>query len=390
MRQISAIIEIGTSKVVSVICENGQYGEAHILGSAVANYSGYKNRKWMDKHSLAAAVQSALREAEKIAGKKCKQVHVGIPADFLKVVCIKAEESFSEPRTFTDEDVERLYQQGRSKLHLPKEYMMIHRCPIQFMLDDARKTVEPQGRMGRKLSAIISFVLAERWFTQGISKMLTQYGYTPSTFIGASYAEAVRYVPEEKRDHGAVLVDIGNTSTTVMVVRGDGLIFHKVLGFGGNNITEDILKVFSIKKDMALEIKKRAIFGLSLSEDDFYEVCDKETYKFERFPAIEVQAVIEARMNEMISVISETLDKSGCNLPGYVPVYLTGGTAQMRGLREYAQKLFGHNTVIISPQSTCFNQPSFTSALAVAELALVAETEDEPSFFESIKNIFAR
>lgn len=388
MRQISTVIEIGTSKVVSVICEAGQYDETHILGSASVNYPGYKNRKWVDKHKVAPAIIEALHEAEKIAGRKAKSVHVGIPADFLKVHCTKVEIEFKSQKTIDQQDIDQLYKIGRSKLQVPKEYMMIHRCPIAYMLDDARKTMEPITRRAKKLSAIISYVLAERWFANGISKILTSYGYTASTFIGASYAEALRYIPEDKRDNGAVMIDIGASSTCVMAARGDGLIFHKVLPFGGNNITDDIVKVLNTKRSVAEELKRRAIYGLSLGEDDCYEVCDKDTYRFERFPAYKVQAVIEARLKEMLDVIVTVLDNSGCNLPYYVPVFVTGGTASMRGLREFIQKETTHNTTIIMPQSTRFNQPAYSSALAVASLALEAEIEDEPSFFESIKKLF--
>lgn len=388
MRQISTIIEIGTSKVVSVICEAGQYDETHILGSASINYPGYKNRKWADKKKVAPAILEALHEAERIAGRKAKSVHVGIPADFLKILCTKVEAEFEGQKTIEQQDIDQLYKIGRSKLQVPKEYMMIHRCPIAYMLDDARKTMEPLTKRAKKLSAVISFVFAERWFANGISKILNNHGYTASTFIGASYAEALHYIPEDKRDNGAVMIDIGASSTCVMAVRGDGLIFHKALRFGGNNITDDIMKVLNTKRDLAEELKRRAIYGLSLSEDDYYEVCDKETYRFERFPAYKVQAVIEARLKEMLDVIVDVLDNSGCKLPHYVPVFVTGGTASMRGIREYIQKETTHNTIIVMPQSTRFNQPAYSSALAVASLALEAETEDEPSFFESIKKFF--
>ncbi|MBE7091989.1 MAG: cell division protein FtsA [Clostridiales bacterium] len=390
MRQISTVIEIGTGKVVCVICETGKYDETHILGNATVTYPGYKNRKWVDRHSIAPAIKEALHEAEKMAGRKVKNVHIGIPGDFLKVVCIKSEIEFNTQKTLTQADINYLYQQSRSKLQVPKEYTVIHRCPILFILDDARKTMDPNTKRAKKVSVVVSYVLAEKWFGRGIKQMLLRYGYNASTFIGASYAEAMKFIPQEKRDHGAVMIDIGNTSTTVMVARGDGLMFHKVLNFGGANITEDIMKVLNTKHKVAEELKKRAIYGLSLSEQDNYEVCDKDTYKFEKFSAIKVQAIIEARLKEMIDVIVDTLDRSGCRLPKYVPVFVTGGTASMRGLREFIQKETNHNTIIVTPQSTCFNQPAYSSALAVADFALEAETEEEQGFFENIKNLFLR
>ncbi len=386
MRQISAIIEIGTSKVVSIISEAGQYDEAHILGNAVVPYAGYKGRKMLDKRGLSKAVVDALRGAEKMAGKKCKQIHVGVPADFVKVVCYKAELVFPEHKTITQADVTKLYGQGRSKIEVPKEYTLIHRCPVSFMLDDARRTMEPIGRKASKLTAVISYVFGDKWFIQGITNVLNHNGYSPSTFIASSYASAMRFLPQEKRDSGAILLDIGSLSTCVAVTRGDGIIFHKTLPFGGSSISNDISKVLNVKTSIAEELKKRAIFGLSLSESDNYEICDKETYKFKRFSACQVQQVIEARVLEMLKIITLALDKSGCSLPKYMPLYVTGGTASMRGLREFIQHNIDRSTTIVQPQSTCFNQPSYSAALAVMDLALDAEAVDEPNFFENLKN----
>ena len=156
MRQISTVIEIGTSKVVSIISEAGQYDDNHILGSASVPYPGYKNRKWVDKHAVAPAIINALREAEKIAGRHNKPVHIGIPADFTTVVCKRVSIEFKSHKTVTQSDVEELYQKGRSKLDVAKDYMLIHRCPVVFVLDEARRTMEPVGRKAKSISAVIS------------------------------------------------------------------------------------------------------------------------------------------------------------------------------------------------------------------------------------------
>ena len=99
MRQISTVIEIGTSKIVCIISQRGQFDESHILGSAVKSYAGYKNKKWLDKKNITPAIIGAIHEAEQQAGKKCKYVHIGIPADFTKVVCSSENIDFSGYRS---------------------------------------------------------------------------------------------------------------------------------------------------------------------------------------------------------------------------------------------------------------------------------------------------
>ncbi len=387
MRQISTVIEIGTSKIVCIMSQKGQFDESHILGSSVKSYAGYKNKKWLDKKSIAPAIIGAIREAEQQAGKKCKYVHIGIPADFTKVVCSNESIDFSGYKTVTQADIEKLYKLGRQKA-IDKDYSIVHVAPVSFKIDNARKTMEPVGQRASKLSATVSFIMVEKWLCSAITKMLDARGYAVSTFISSSYATAMKYISQQKRDNGAIFLDIGDKSTTVALTKGDGILFHKAFSIGGANITGDIVKVLGLKHDMAEELKKRSIYGLSLSQDDFYEVCDKKSCKFERYPAKQVQSIIEARLYEILSVVNNALEKSGSNIPEYVPIFISGGTASMRGIREFVQKYTQRNTNLVQPQSTCFNQPAFASALSVMDMALDVQQDEKTSIFDGLKKLF--
>lgn len=387
MKQVSTIIEIGTSKIVCIIAEKGQFGEAHILGSAFRNYPGYKNKKWIDKKSVFPAIFGALNDAEKQAGKKYRNVHVGIPADFIQVKCSRERVNFPKHKTLTQGDIARLYKSGRNR-SVDETQSIMHVAPVNFKIDDARNTMEPVGQMASSVSATVSYISTMKSFAEAFEKAFSRRGYEVSTFIASSYATAMTFVSQEKRDNGAIVLDIGDKSTSIVITKGDGVIFHKALPFGGRNITNDLKNLLGIKFDMAEDLKKRSIYGLSLSEDDVYEVCDKETGKFERYSAIKVQEIIEARLLEMFEYISYYIENSRCNIPDYIPVFIAGGTASMRGIREFAQKQLSRNTIIVQPQSTKFNQPAFASALAVTDLALDALIENEVSFFDSIKIFF--
>lgn len=387
MRQISTIIEIGTSKIVCIMSQKGQFEEAHILGSAVKTYAGYKNKKWLDKKSIAPAIIGAIRTAEQQAGKKCKYVHIGIPADFTKVVCSNESLEFSGHKTVTQADIEKLYKLAKQKV-LDKEHTVIHVAPIGFKIDNARKTMEPVNQKANKLSVTVSFIMVEKWLCAAITKMLEAKGYTVGTFISSSYATSMKYISQQKRDIGAIMLDIGDKSTTVAIAKGDGLLFHQAISVGGANITNDISSVLGLKQELAEDLKKRSIYGLSLSKDDFYEVCDKKSCKFERYPARQVQNIIEARLYQILGAVDNALKKSDCNVPEYVPIFVSGGTASMRGIREFIQKHTGRNTNLVQPQSTCFNQPAYASALSVTDMALDAQQEEKISLFDSLKKLF--
>ena len=59
MRQVSAAIEIGTSKVVCTIAESGAYEGFNLLGASTIEYSGYTRRGWIEPKEIKYVVEFA-------------------------------------------------------------------------------------------------------------------------------------------------------------------------------------------------------------------------------------------------------------------------------------------------------------------------------------------
>ena len=89
-------------------------------------------------------------------------MHIGIPADFTKVVCSNESLEFSGYKTVTQADIEKLYKLAKQKV-LDKEHTIIHVAPIGFKIDNARKTMEPVNQKANKLSVTVSFIMVEKW-----------------------------------------------------------------------------------------------------------------------------------------------------------------------------------------------------------------------------------
>jgi len=389
MRQVTAIIEFSTSKIVCLIAENSQYQAYNLLGTSVVEYAGYRNKRWLEPSAVGKAVLKAISEAEKQAGKHIRSIHLGVPSDFTEVVCRKAVIDFGKPKRITQEDIEVLYKKGED-ISLLRDFSVIHRCPIYFSIDGKRRTMDPIGSTASGLSALVSYVLADKAFTGNVIRLLKDNGYEIATLISASYAQALSFIPTDIRDKTAIIIDAGHRSTAIIVVRGDGILFHCNIPVGGYNITRDLMMTMSISEEMSDQLKRRSIYGLTLNKDDFYEVSEKDSFKLFRFNAIEVQDVIEARLLEWFDIIDYVLRDSGCNLPDYIGVWLTGGASSMRGIREFAQKHLARNTALIIPKTTSLNKPCYSSALGILELAMEAVQEDEIGFWNNLKGLFLK
>ena len=387
MRQVSAAIEIGTSKVVCTIAESGVYEGFTLLGAATIEYSGYNRKGWIEPKEIKYVISSALHEAEKQAGVHVRRVNVGVPADFTEVVCRKVGLNLGRPRKITQDDVALMFKRGEG-FTAYRGYYVAHRCPVHFLVNNSRRTMNPVNLIGDQLGALVSYVLVSRSFTEAVTNHLQKCGYEVESCISSVLAQGMTFIPDEVRDKTAILVDIGHRMTSVTIFKSDGILFHTTIPLGGLHITKDLAMTLRIPDQIAQQLKHRAIYGLSVTKDDWYEIMAKETYQLYRFPMLQVQEIINARVFEICDIIKKELVRSGCILPEYIEVFLTGGTAEMRGIREFSQKALGRSVTIIQPRSTKLNNACYSAVLGVTELTMDKYEEEKTSVWEQIKQIF--
>ena len=86
MGQNTAILDIGSSKVICLIC--GTDGRDNILvqGAGIKEYPGYKHGVFEDEQQLADAIIDALSAAEAEARHRVRDISVGVPAPFTKLI----------------------------------------------------------------------------------------------------------------------------------------------------------------------------------------------------------------------------------------------------------------------------------------------------------------
>src|SRR5690606_13665751 len=79
-RNLVAALDVGTSKVCAMIAEPIEGGRLKILGTGQRESRGVKRGLIADMEKSEAAIREAVEQAERIAGTKIDQVHVGYSA----------------------------------------------------------------------------------------------------------------------------------------------------------------------------------------------------------------------------------------------------------------------------------------------------------------------
>ncbi|MGN1368733.1 MAG: cell division protein FtsA [Aristaeellaceae bacterium] len=383
MKTTVTSLDFGTSKIVTLVAENSGAQRCDIVGAGIVTYNGFLADGWNNPAEIDDCIRDAISQAEQQSHHKIREVNIGVPGAFTKVFVTEARVSLTgaDPHV-TANDVRAIFKKATENLGLetlPGE--IINSTPAWFRVDDGKKTLEPVGLKGRELTALISFVIGNRFFLDDVTTRLRNMDIKPKHFFSTPAGEAMLYLPEEDRDRTAVLIDIGYLNTEVMAVEGDALIFHKCIDIGGGHIAADLSEALDISfKNAEEKIKQPFVYSMSATPET-YEIPAMNDQPARTFTRDEVAPVITARVDEIAEEIKKALEESGVKLGNWSNVYLTGGgVAFNRGGKDYLSAKLGRPVRDTPKRTVKMSSPIYTSTMGLMDLIIdTMEQQRQPA-----------
>ena len=369
MKTTVAAIDFGTSKIVALVAETSGRQRCDIIGAGTAIYDGYLEGRWNAPDLLNDAISEALRAAEEQSHARIKEVYVGVPGDFSQVrtVEVKVELQGADPRV-TEKNISDLFDKAMEELGDIRG-SIIHRSPAWFIVDDGKKTLEPAGMRGFELRGMISFVIADQFFLEDVQERFRSLGVSVTGCLSTPVGQAMLFLPDDERDRSAVLVDVGYLTTEVMAVQGDAIVNLKNIPMGGGHIAADLAYGLEVNLNVAEQIKRAYVYGLSAGQSTFEGTDQAGNSK--TFTREQVEEVLEPRAEEICEAIKKAIDESGLKMGKWSPVYLTGGgLAINRGGREYLAAKLGRTVRELPRKAVKLSSPAYSSALGLLDLLI--------------------
>ena len=371
MKSVAAAIDFGTSKIVTLLAESGGFNRCDIIGSGTVPYDGYAAGKWNAPEELAQAVRNSISAAELEGKTRIRDVYVGVPCEFIRVVNAQATVEVNTPDgRITEAELSAVQDAAADQLQLAViGGTVIHRSTAWFSVNDGKKTWSPVGLKGNTLSASVSFILADPVFLEDVTQLLTGIGIGVLGFLSPSMGESLLLLTPDERDRVAVLIDVGYLNAEFSVLEGDAITYHAVIPMGGGHITADLAAQLEIPMRAAEQIKREYIF----MPDEFDpagdpEVVDEQGQRL-TFPRKLVQEVIETTVNEFVEMVDLALRDCQEQLGDRSQIYVIGGgIVMMRGGREYLSAKLGRPVKLSMVKAAKLNSPGFASAQGLIDL----------------------
>lgn len=352
--EIIAGLDIGTSNIRTVIGERRSDGTVAILGLGECATSGVRKAEVVDADAAVECVHQSVQAAEDSADVDVRRVFVGINGPYIR--------SFNHHATVSVRGVghkisvadEAAVLRAAWEANLPADDVVVHAMRGLFDVDDLEGVTDPVGMFGSQLGVeahIIHAVSNRAENLIGCIHDVTPLKVEAVVFNG--YAAALAVLSDQQRKHGALVVDMG-TGVTAFLLCINGVVKHSgVIPTGGNHVSQDVARALRIPVDTAERLK------LEHGSVAFEDIMDSQAILLSEEAGVSEDTVLfkdelctamRLRVEETLLLIKRQLDKSGYAEQIGAGVFLTGGCANLCGIRELSQDVLELPAQIGRPQ----------------------------------------
>lgn len=332
-------LDIGTTKVCVLAGEVDEDGEVHIVGMGTSPSLGLRKGVVVDLDATIKAIEEATERAERMAGARCSSAFAAVSGEHITsansrgIVAIARSDHAIEAG-----DVSRVVEAARMNALPPSDRDLIHLLPRDFVVDGQDGVRNPVGMFGARLEVDAHIVTGLATILANVVKCVQEAGLEVEELVLEPLASAEAVLTPAERDLGTVVADIGGGTTSIGVFVGGGLSHTAILPVGGTHITNDVAVGLRtpITEAEKLKIRAGAASPHMAAEGELIEVFNIGDRTPRILPRRHLCEIIEPRLAEIMSLLRAQLRRSG--YVGLVPggVVLTGGTALLPGIAQFA------------------------------------------------------
>lgn len=345
-------IDVGSSKVCTLVGEVGDTGDIRVIGVGLQPSRGIRRGVVINVAEATASIAASLDQAEQTSGYQIERAYVGLSGTHISSLNSRGVVGISRREYgITMDDVDRALDAAHA-IAVPHNQEVVHVIPRGYIVDGQSGVRDPVGMHGFRLEVEAHIVIGASTAIQNLIKCVEGNGVLVDELVLAGIAAGDAVLTDTERKMGVVLADIGEGTVDVAIFI-DGTVWHTVaLGVGGEYVTGDVAIGLRLPPDVAERVKVENGHAVAA------QVAPEERFTVPTFNGRSRQAilrwklaeVIEARVEEILSMIRQEIKRSGYD--GLLPagVVLCGGMAQLSGLQELAQDVFDLPVRIGAPQ----------------------------------------
>lgn len=333
-------IDIGTTTVRCVVGHiDASSGAPTIVGVGQAPNSGMRKGVVANLTGPAQAIDTALGEAERMSGYQVNGASISINGSH--ILSTKADGMIAVgalDHEINPEDLHRI-EEVATIGKVPANREILEVVPHSYRLDGQDNIKDPLGMTGTRLEINANVVSALAPHLANLQKAAEMAKVDPRAITPAVLAAARAVLSEQQMENGVAVIDLGGATTSLAIFEEGDLHYVATIPLGGVNITNDLAIGLKTDPEIAEEVKLAHATAAARAQKDSISI--KRAKETHTFSASDVDEIVEARLDEIFEAVQKELKRAG--RAGQLPsgVVLTGGTARIKGISEYAKERLG-------------------------------------------------
>lgn len=369
-------IDVGTTKICTLVARMEEGGLLRILGVGIEPSQGIRKGVPVDLRAVSQAVSRSIEKAERTSGLEITSALVSLAGSHVSSVNSRGVVGVMG-RTIDEDDVIRAMEAARA-VAIPHNREIIHVIQRGFTVDGQAGIRMPIGMHGYRLEVEAHIITAAASTVENLRNCVAQAGAEVSQFVLNPLASGEVVLTDTEREMGVIVCDVGGgTSDLAIYIEGD--VWHtSVLGVGGDHITSDIAHGLRLPLSQAEEIKKQHGFAVEaeIRQDEEFHVRPFGEEVPLQISRRELAHIIEARVEEIFSLVLQEIKRSGYD--GLLPagMVLTGGSSVLPGMRVLASQVLGLPVRIAQPENLVgmtdkLYSPAFSTSVGLLNWAVL-------------------
>ncbi len=353
MKRYIAAIDLGTTKVVSLVGEKTDSGYK-IVSFREAPSKGVMRGEVVNIQNVLDSLIPTIKEIKQEDGIEISEVYVGIAGQNIK--CNTARHSRNRGKSdelISDKEIEEM-EQDMFNSRVSAGEKILHVMPQSYNVDDHIGVKDPVGMTGTQIEGDYKIFIGKINSVEHSKLVINRAGLILKELILEPVASARAVLSEDEMELGVAMVDMGGGTTDLLIYE-DNIVRHTaVIPFGGNSITEDLRQGCGVSSRNAEQMKIQ--YGSCYSE---YAPENKTVIipgiggRESREVSFRVIAgIIEARVEEIIEAIMYEIENSGYQDKIRAGIVITGGGSQLTNLCQFVKFKTGFDTRIASPNNS--------------------------------------
>jgi cell division protein FtsA len=364
--RIIAAIDVGTSKVCTIVADTSDGIISRILGVNIVPSQGIQKAIVTNMGKAVDAIRESVAGVEHSSGLRVKSAYVGISGQHIKAFNNRATIDITRrDHLVTDKLVKRVFEASKS-VDLPSDRKLIHAIPRYYILDGQSRIENPVGMYGYQLNVETHLITAGLNFILNLIKCVQQAGVEIQDLVSEAVADSESILEQEEREAGVLLADIGAGTTDITVYKQRNISYTSALPVAGYQVTRDISIGLGVPFSTAEKLKMGygSVKPRERNRDEVIPLGRRGNVSYG-----ELHDIITARVEEMFKLVLIELSRAELTEREVANSVLCGGSAKLAGIDALAQEVIGVPTRVARPKGMAkfadLDDPAFATGVGL-------------------------